>query len=131
MLASTSFAGYLFSSVLALVVGGISGYFYVRGRGAATASTLADSAVSSLTGELAASNSRIDRLEADKRHLEELSAQKDLLIEQHSEQIKNLSDQLKNLGQLVTARDLVTDLAAMSKAGFVALGVAPDKLLVR
>jgi hypothetical protein len=99
----------------------IGGYYLFRGRQASADMAMADSAVTSLTGELAASNSRIDRLETDNKHLQEINSQQKILNE-------SLSSQLQDLREWVTARDLIDALDAKVERGFMEMGVPQEKL---
>lgn len=103
-------AAWLFAVIL-FIGACAGGYYLVRGRKATANQSLADSAVQSLTGELAASNSRIDRLETDNHHLTELYSQQKELNE-------SLSTQINDLREWVTARDLMEALDLKVENGF-------------
>jgi cell shape-determining protein MreC len=113
-------AGWVFATILFLGACA-GGYYLVRGQKISAVDTRADSAVASLTGELAASNSRIDRVEDENRHLREINAQQKVLNE-------SLAAQLKDLREWVTARDLIEGLDAKMERGFTELGVALERL---
>ena len=98
-----------------------TGYYLIKGRKVQAEDTLAQSAVTSLTGEVTALSSKNDRLEKDVEHEREVRQKQDQVIEQQNQRIKNLED-------IVTARDLITDLNLLIRSGFKALGVDDDKL---
>lgn len=108
---------------LALTVIGIyaTGFYLVKGRKVQAEDALAQSAVTSLTGEVTALTSKNLRLEKDIEHEKELRLKQDQVIEQQNQRIKNLED-------IVTARDLITDLDTVIRAGFTELGVENGKL---
>jgi hypothetical protein len=83
--------------------------------------TLADSAVNSLTAANAGLSSRLDLVEQENAYCLELKKQQDVVILQQDKRISDLRD-------WVTARDLITDLGILLRAGFEALDVPASKL---
>jgi len=95
-------AAWIFAAIL-FIGACLGGYYLLKGKKAAANQSLADSAVTSLSGELAASNSRIDRLEADNSRLKESLVERDHTIEEQSKRIDILQE-------LVNSRDLIIAL---------------------
>lgn len=89
-------------------------YVLVKGNKAKTDMTLAQNAINSVTAELEAAQAKGERQDDEIKHLRELSAKQDAIID-------GLKTQVTNLEHLVTGRDLI-------KAGFVHLGVPVEVL---
>ena len=110
---------------LALTCIGIyaTGFYLIKGRKVQAEDQLAQSAVTSLTGEVTALTSQNLRLEKEILHERQLREKQDQVIEQQNQRIKNLE-------AVVTARDLIGNLDALIRNGFRELGVAEHKLEV-
>lgn len=108
---------------LALTCIGIyaTGFYLIKGRKVQAEDQLAQSAVTSLTGEVTALTSQNQRLEKEIQHERELRVKQDKVVEQQDLRIKNLE-------AVITARDLIGDLDVLIRAGFRELGVPPEKL---
>ena len=109
---------------LAAFMGLVAGSVYiVKSRKIQTNNQLADSAVQSLTAANQGLESRLTLVERDNEHCMELKLAQDL-------QIAQLSGSVNELRSWVTARDLITDLSNMTRAGLIALHVDPKVLEV-
>jgi hypothetical protein len=121
---SFQIAGWLLAAIIGL--GGLyGGYWFLKGRKAEVAVTLADSAVNSLTSANVALTSRLDLVEQDNRHCLEMNQQRDLTIEQmkkqHDATVDQMNKRITDLREDVTQRALVAEFRDEARGFLVAI----------